>query len=222
MNLGRFLVGLLATALGVLFLLDALEVLDAGRTVAAAWPLAVVAAGVVQLVEQRRLAPGPVIVVVVGIVLLGSTTGIARPDWSLLWPIALVAVGLWLLLRRNGAPATDRGSGEDRIEATALLSGRELRSTSRAFTGGTLTAVLGGLEVDLRDAVIAEDGATLDITAILGGIEIRVPSTWHVDVRAAAILGGFDDGRKRTPVPEDAPTLTITGLLLLGGGDLNS
>lgn len=221
MNLGRVLIGLVVTALGVLFLLDSLEIIDdAGRTIGAVWPLAIVAVGVVQLVERRRLETGPIVLIGVGLLLLGSTTGIARLDWTLLWPVALIGVGVWLLVRRGGPRSAPGAVGGDRIQATALLGGRTLRSTSRAFAGGTITAVLGGIEVDLRDCELAEQGATLDVTAIMGGVELRVAGSWEVDVRAVSILGGFDDSRKRTPIVEDAPRLTITGLALMGGGEI--
>jgi hypothetical protein len=221
MNLGRALLGLLVTALGVLFLLDGLDVIDAGRTISAVWPVALIAVGGVQLIENRRVAAGPLIVIGVGLVLLGSTTGIVPLDWSLLWPIALIGLGLWFVLGRGGsAPGAD--DADDRVQAMALLGGRELRTSSRAFSGGSLTAFMGGVAVDLRDATLAEGGATLDITAIMGGVDLRVPETWRVDQRAMVILGGFDDKRRRTAATEEGPRLTITGLVLMGGGDIKS
>lgn len=222
MNLGRLLLGLLVMAVGVVFLLDGLDVLEAGPALAAAWPAALIAVGAVQLVEQRRLAVGPLIVIGVGLLLLGSTTGIAPLDWGVLWPLALVGLGVWLLVHRSSPDDTAASVGDHRVQATAVLAGHELRSTSRAFEGGSLTALLGGVDLDLRDAQLAEGGATLDVTAILGGVELTVPEGWRVDVRATSILGGFDDDRRRAPTAEDAPTLTITGLLLLGGGDITT
>lgn len=220
MNLGRMLIGLLVTLLGVLFLLDSLGVIDdAGDTIGAAWPVALVAVGAVQLVERRRLASGPLILIGVGLLLLGTTTGIARLDWSLLWPIAVVAVGISLLVRRGGPEGEPAAGGEGRLQVTALLGSRSLRP-GREFDGGSLTALLGGVEVDLRDAALPEDGATLEVTAIMGGVTLMVPETWTVDERVMAILGGFDDSRRRRPATTGAPTLTITGLVLLGGGEI--
>ena len=61
----------------------------------------------------------------------------------------------------------------------AVLGGGSRGNNSRSFQGGELTAVLGGCDIDLRQAAI--DGeAVIDVFAICGGIEIRVPEDWTI------------------------------------------
>ena len=52
---------------------------------------------------------------------------------------------------------------------------------------------MGGCEVDLRDARIANGPAVIDVFAFWGGVDIRVPPDWEVDGQVTAILGGFDN-----------------------------
>lgn len=55
-----------------------------------------------------------------------------------------------------------------------LLSGRELANTSPQFEGGRITALFGGVELDLLHATLAAD-AELDVTAVFGGVDVTVP-----------------------------------------------
>ena len=52
------------------------------------------------------------------------------------------------------------------------------RSNSQTFEGADLTAVMGGCEIDLRQASMAPGGeAVIDVFAFWGGIDVKVPET---------------------------------------------
>jgi hypothetical protein len=137
---------------------------------------------------------------------------------ALVWPLALIAVGLYLVLahRRTDRPARD----VDAVSAVVLFSGRELTPTSRAFTGGSLVAIFGGLDVDLRGCTLAE-GARLDVTVAFGGCDLKVPPGWHVRMSGPAILGGADNSAQGQALGPDAPTLEVRVLAILGGIEVN-
>lgn len=96
----------------------------------------------------------------------------------------------------------------------AVLGGGSRGNNSRSFQGGELTAVLGGWDVDLRQAAI--DGeAVIDVFALCGGIEIRVPEDWTIVGRVTPVLGGFED---KTRAPQGAThRLIIRGIAIMGG-----
>ncbi|RFU42086.1 DUF1707 and DUF2154 domain-containing protein [Actinomadura logoneensis] len=76
-------------------------------------------------------------------------------------------------------------------------------------------AVLGKVELDLRQAVLSQREVTINCTCVLGEIEIVVPPGVRVASSASAVLGEasapFDD-----PDSPDAPTVRVTGFTLLG------
>lgn len=106
---------------------------------------------------------------------------------------------------------------EDHFERGAALDGLKIRVASQAFRHGRVTAVMSGVTVDLRDATLAPEGATIDVQSALSGIDILVPRDWVVVCDVDAIYGGIDGGR--APVASDgpAPRLRVTGTVVAGG-----
>lgn len=106
------------------------------------------------------------------------------------------------------------------ISGLAVLGGIHRGNNSRAFRGGDLTAILGGCEIDLRQAAI-EGEAVLDVFAMWGGIEIRVPETWSVSGRVVPILGGFED-KTRPSQGATAHRLVVRGFAIMGGIEIKN
>jgi hypothetical protein len=115
---------------------------------------------------------------------------------------------------RRSVPS--RGDEEsDELELVAVFDGIELTSRARAFTGGSMLAWFGGIDVDLREVELAP-GAQLSLHTLFGGISIKTPPTWRVESGLKALAGGVD---ARTPARDDpdAPVLRLTGTALFGG-----
>jgi len=92
---------------------------------------------------------------------------------------------------------------------------------SQDFQGGELTAIMGGCEIDLRQASIKSGEATIEIFAFWGGVEIKVPEDWGVDVQAIPLLGGIDD-KSRPPKGGSKKKLIITGYAIMGGAEIRN
>ena len=78
--------------------------------------------------------------------------------------------------------------------------------------------VLGGISLDLREAVLGAGVTDINVLAVLGGVEIIVPPEMAVEVDGMAVLGGFEyqtDSPLRTD--PNLPTLRVRGLAVLGG-----
>jgi hypothetical protein len=110
--------------------------------------------------------------------------------------------------------------GDTTVSALALLGGVQRKCMSRNFRGADLTAVMGGCELDLRDAAMAGPEAVVDTFAMWGGIDIRVPPDWAVAVQGVPILGGFADKTAR-PVGASR-VLVVRGLAIMGGVDIKN
>jgi hypothetical protein len=126
---------------------------------------------------------------------------------------ALVVVVLRLKVRSTGDETSDE------IALAAAANGIELRSRATVFRGGSAKAILGGMELDLRQATLAPEGARLEVEAILGGVEILVPESWRVRIAPPrTTLGGIDypDDLDTLP-PSDEPELELALHAVLGG-----
>jgi hypothetical protein len=110
-----------------------------------------------------------------------------------------------------------RGDEEsDELALVAILDGVELESRARAFRGGSMLAWLGGIDVDLSGAELA-DGARLTVHALFGGIDVTTPPGWRIESEAKALAGGIDARGSDDP---DAPVLVLEGMAVFGGIDV--
>lgn len=116
-------------------------------------------------------------------------------------------------------PTTDESA--DEIVAASIFGPLAFRSTAQRFRGGSVECWYGGGVLDLRDAVLAPEGATLKVRAIFGGGQVLVPPSWKVVTRVRGI-GGIGDARPAMGFAADAPELTIEGIVLFGGFGVTS
>ena len=156
---------------------------------------------------------------VIGLAFLLMNFGMLR--FRQLFPLFLLGVGAYSVMRavrgdRRTAEAGEPGSEPGSIlDAFVFMSGVKKASSSPDFRVGDITAIMGGAEIDLRQASIRGGPAVLDTFAMMGGIEIRVPDDWTVDLQGTPLMGGFEDKTRR---PSDtSKRLVISGLAIMGG-----
>lgn len=221
LDLGRLLLGLTVGALGVLFLLDAASVLNADKAIDQWWPTIILAAGLLTLAERPPSVVRGTLLTGIGLVLLLFTTNLLEEDaWDYVWPALLVGIGI-LIIARWGGRTIVATNDDDVVRSTAFFGGPKLSSTSRSFHGAWLTAIFGGITLDLRDAAPAPEGASINATAFCGGVDVLVPKGWRISVRSTPIFGGVDDKTDHEQsLPADAPTLHVDALTVLGGVDI--
>ena len=130
------------------------------------------------------------------------------------------------VIRDLPAPAPTPGPGPamaGRIGGTprstfsiAIMSGARRAGrwvVPRTYVG---VAVMGGVELDLRDAQFSEPEVTIHAYTLMGGIEITVPEDIDVDVSGIACMGGFDHNASGPGVP-GAPRVRVVGCAVMGG-----
>ncbi|HEU5035471.1 MAG TPA: DUF1707 domain-containing protein [Nocardioides sp.] len=83
----------------------------------------------------------------------------------------------------------------------------------------SIFAVLGGAELDLREARFAAREVTITVNCFMGGAQITVPP--HVDVvlEGTGIMGSYSgpSRRVRAELDENSPTVRIRGVAVWGG-----
>ena len=209
----RLIVGLAILALGTLWTLDNLNVLES-ENFTQWWPVVLVAIGAVQFVNRKTNRIGPVLLMLAGVFLLAVTVGGYDFDLGDLIPLAIALFGaklVWDAVQRRSPQSGELASSDSVIHSFALMSGVKRQSTSTEFRGGDANAIMGGVELDLRNAQIRPgDDVVIDAFAMWGGVEIRVPADWRVVGDVLPIMGAFQDNSHPSgvPGPTRAPSST--------------
>jgi hypothetical protein len=217
--------GVVVIIVGFLFTLDNLEVLHA-EDYLRFWPVALVAFGGVKLwsaVHDGQGWFGGLFFLSIGTVLLAERVADVNIGVRDLWPMFLVLLGGHLVWRGFGVTRrTSTADSRSDITGLAIMGGVERRSTSPAFGGGELTAILGACEVDLRKASITPGTeAVIDVFAFWGGIDLKVPDDWTIINRVAALMGAVED-KSESMDPSGSKRLVLRGVVLMGGVSLKN
>lgn len=217
----QLVLGVVIVTVGVLLTLDTLGIADA-RYYIRFWPLGVVAIGLAKLWQSRDTTSG----LLGGAVLTGIGAWLLMDEFDLIgasfrqfWPLLLVLLGGSLVWRGLAGRRPAPNDTNSVISAVAVLSGVNRGNNSASFRGGDLTAIMGGCEIDLRQAQINGE-AVIDVFAMWGGIEIKVPETWTVVSQVTPFMGGFDD--KTRPPQAGAHRLIVRGFILMAGVEIKN
>lgn len=102
----------------------------------------------------------------------------------------------------------------------AVMSASRRRGRFRAEGGITSIAIMGGNEIDLREAEIEGAELTLNLIAFMGGAEVYVPDSVELDVGGFSFMGGHEEvGSDRPPRP-GAPLIRIRVYNVMGGASI--
>lgn len=209
-SLSQYTAGACVIAVGALLLLDKLHITN--NALGMWWPLLLVIIGSVMLIGERRNFWG---LAVVGGGILFQLRALDIMDinpWEFFWPIIIILVGLSIIFNRSRQPEVSARQSDD---ASAIFGGVDLISASEDYQGGNATAVLGGVKIDMRKAIIKKE-ATLTVFVLCGGIELIVPEGVVVKPQATCILGGIENKYPATTA-KNAPVLYVAGTVTMGG-----
>ena len=241
----QLVVGLLIIFVGVVFTLDELGIAPA-ISYLRYWPLALVLIGVLKMLQARDGggAFAGLLFTLAGAWLQAEELDIIHVRIWQVWPLALVLFGgylVWqgLARRPEPRPAPDpaivpensvRGGWPETpaktldatstVSGVAILGGVSRGNNSRAFRGADLLAIMGGYQLDLRQAAIHGD-AVIDVFVMWGGIEIRVPEDWTVSSRIVPLMAGVED-KTRPPQGATDHRLLLRGFALMGGVEIKN
>lgn len=216
----RAFFGVTIVAIGGILLLRNLEIIkfDSWNVFwGTVWAAGLVLAGLVTIVSSQRLLTRAwgLLLLAAGVSVGLNAYGIIDVSiWKLFWPVVLIAVGLMMVFSIGSANRKRaEESGTDDNEKVAIFYGEQSRVRGD-YTGGSATAIFGGVDLDLRQANI-KDGAIIDVFTFCGGININLPDDVIVKNEVRGVLGGSDD--KTMSKPSAKKTIYLKGECVLGG-----
>jgi hypothetical protein len=130
-------------------------------------------------------------------------------------------------------PALSTGDATQNASAPALVPSSEVPARGGIFAvmGGQertgswivprqlkVVVVMGGAEIDLREARFGPGVTDIEVFVLMGGVTIIVPPGVRVESLGAAFMGGFElkagDATALSPIN---PVLRLGGLAIMGG-----
>ncbi|HEY7433369.1 MAG TPA: DUF1707 domain-containing protein [Streptosporangiaceae bacterium] len=116
-------------------------------------------------------------------------------------------------------PAERLGGTPGSKTAIAVMSGAERKGAWVVPPTFVAFAMMGGIELDLREARFSEREVMIQAYTFLGGISITVGEDVEVDVSGIGFMGAFEHGASGPGVP-GAPRVRINGFAFMGGVDI--
>ena len=241
-------IGLLFIVVGFLYACSALDFIDFSIFFPGWWTLFIIVPCLYVLTRKNEDKTGPAIGLIIGICFLINAQDF---DFHIdFFPMALAVLCIligWKLIfpgkkkeQKHVEFSYNSESGEKEVvindvkfdntytknsngyvNASAILGGKDIRVDNECFTGADICAVMGAIDLNLRNAIISED-VYINVSAVMGGIDIYVPANVRVVTDGCStIMGGIDVNTTYANFQTaDTPRVIITGTCIMGGIDI--
>lgn len=186
---------------GILLVLGNLGILNV--TIGGLWPLMLMAAGLLMLLEKPRWHN--------------------PEDWAARFERKMERKR-WRRDRKwegFSAHRSDKPFAPNQINEVAVFFSLNKKVDSQDFGGGEVVSVFGSVELDLTGAKLAMEGterrAIIEASTVFGAVEIKIPLNWRVVKEGTGVFGAYEDRTILRPLPgEDTCTLVIRGGAVFG------
>ena len=224
-NNKNILWGIVLVIIGVIVGLNALNITNIDIFFNGWWTLFIIIPSLIGLLNEKDKT-GNIIGLIIGVVLLLGVQNIINFDliWKLILPMIIIIFGLSLIFGNTFNNKINKeikkinnkkGKNE---EYCSTFSQQKIDFDDEEFKGASLTAVFGGITLDLRKAQINED-VVIDTTSVFGGIDIYVPDNIKIKVKSTSIFGGVDNKKIKND-NEKEHIIYINASCIFGGVDI--
>jgi predicted membrane protein len=246
LHMGGIAFGLFLVALGIFLLLGQMGIISTEKLFHFFWPAVMIFFGVEFMFSRNRYSRNRFrqeaggFLTLAGVILLLSKLGYFPFSFSIVWALACIYWGIWLVactfgFRRwwetqTGRPAdgnvidvNEADPQKTPADVSAIFGTSKRAITARNFKSAKLEAIFGEVGFDLTRAEIEGNEALIQADSVFGACVIRVPMTWHICVRGSAVMGEFLD--KTRQQPEEGPavkTLIVTGSAVFGSVEVKN
>jgi len=227
----QMVIGLFVIGIGMLFLLDNLGWLDLDLRIHIL-PTILIGAGILKVLQTRAQSGTVVggVMILAGSLLMLKEMGFIDIGWHTLWPLLMIGAGVAVVIKSTAHRSTvgqtasgplDKSDADSVINYTAIMGGFKHRIATQDFRGGEITAIMGGCDLDLRQASIQGE-AVLNVFAMCGGITLKLPVDWTVVFDGTPIMGAFDEKTVPQTGPGSGKRLVVRGYVIMGGVEVRN
>jgi class 3 adenylate cyclase len=103
-----------------------------------------------------------------------------------------------------------------------VMSESKAKGRWRVADRTTAVAVMGGCEIDLRQAEIHGSEVVIKAVAFWGGIKVIVPEGFDVELEGFSFMGGRDLKLRNVPIVPGSPRIRVRGYAIMGGIEVRS
>jgi hypothetical protein len=103
-----------------------------------------------------------------------------------------------------------------------ILGGGDRKGRWRVPSRMTVVNVMGGADLDLREAVLDAPEVEITVWSLMGGSDVIVPEGVHVELEGFALMGGNDLRLESADAPPGAPVVRVRAWSLMGGTDVRT
>lgn len=237
---GKFLIAVLLISAGVLMFARNMGWIHGEiYHLIVSWQTLLVFLGLYFLARRNYVAG--VAVLLTGVYfLLGRLYCLPENSREMVWPVALIAVGIAFLFKAKRKSDYFRsihsnetcGSFDSKIEgdescgchtsdgflnSNNVFGGVRHVVLDEVFKGAKIRNSFGGTTIDLRHTHIEKGETIIDIECNWGGVELYIPSDWKVINQCSPFFGGCDDKRWQAAITDPERILIIRGSITFGG-----
>lgn len=223
-KLGNILIGIIFIVAGIVFCGNVLELWDFDMFFDGWWTLFIIIPAVVSIFSSGFNSGNTFTLALGALLLISQRTDLEmKTVWKLVVPFVFIWIGISLVLKSLGHKSKRNSIPENLSPGeipsyVAFFSGQNENYTNKVFTGANITSVFGGIDLDLRQAIINND-VTINVTNVFGGSDIFLPSNVKCVLADTPIFGGTDN-KHLDSACENVPTVYITSLSVFGGMDI--
>ncbi len=123
----------------------------------------------------------------------------------------------------NMDPSVSRPAGlpvpaADHASSVSILSDVKRVGVWQPGDSHTAFTLMGGVTLDLREAVLVRRELVINASAVMGEIKVIVNATTAVVVEGVGVMGEYSESRPRVPAElgADSPVVRLRGIALMG------
>lgn len=217
-KISDIILGVILIILGIIFLGNEFDFWNIKLFFKGWWTLFIIVPSALGIWEkENRLSS--FLGLLIGVLLLFATRDIIawKSVGKIFLPALLIILGVSIIFRKKFKVEKNK-SKQNTKKYTAIFGASEEKISNEEVLGTNVIAVFGGIELDLRQAIIKKD-VVINCEAIFGGIDIILPDNVKVKTSGVPVFGGVEN-KKESSKEENVPTVYINYVCVFAGVDI--